>query len=463
MRRRTFILSTLALLLSGRDSPEKGVRMNLDMAKEQELDRQLLRELLFEVDIDGTKYSIGQPSPGRYRGEDYGWDPAFFIHSLLAVGEKETALRMMDGVAKKIALAGYLPLVARWNPKDHDLVWKLRTKGDPRFTAEIQPPLIAQTALHLVREVGFDNLERGRVLEWTRSAQTNVDWLMEHRRDEGRKLLFVIDPIETGEDSLSAWDQIAAEKGWGILPRAIRIFWLPFKLNADYIRQGWDLERIEANSGSVLIEPVSLNVLAIREMLVLAVLWRMLANSAEGKRLEEMSRAQTEALEILWNEEAGSYFPAARFGTGEWRQMTTYSVESLYPLLLPDLPVERVGKLVQLIEREFVPQANFLLPVAPVDPRHPQKVAGVVPIWWPGQVWANTDWFNREALDYQARRLTGNLRQQALELSARIDLDWRHLKEESGYAEFYFQDGRGGAEQKFFWSCLRRAKFRVEI
>jgi hypothetical protein len=314
--------------------------------------------------------------------------------------------------------------------------------------------------------VGFDRLDRERVLRWTHAAQTHIDWLMINRRAEGRTLFFIIDPIESGEDTLPAWDPIAEEKGWSWLPRYLRIFWLPAKLILSYIRYGWDLIKIEDDPESVLIEPVSLNVFAAREMQALSVLWMMLANSQMAAQVELWARGQVAAIEeALWNEAAWSYFPTARFGKNDWRQMPIFSVESLYPLLLPELSTKRVMSLVYLIEWEFLPGANYMLPVAPVDSKHPQRVPifRVIPIWWPGQVWANTNWFFREALSYQAERLTGTAIDRARALSARIDSDWQMLKGLSGYCEFYNQDGTGGAEKRFFWSCLRRARFRVEI
>ena len=91
-----------------------------DEHREAQRDRQLLRRLLIEVDVldeRGTrvKYQIGQPSLGRYRREDYGWDPPFFVQSLLAAGETEIAIAMLDAIAWKVQLAGYLPLVTRWS------------------------------------------------------------------------------------------------------------------------------------------------------------------------------------------------------------------------------------------------------------------------------------------------------------------------------------------------------------
>lgn len=441
--------------------------MNFDMTKEAELDRQLLKELLFEVEIEGQKYPVGQPSSGRYRGEDYGWDPAFFIHSLVAVGEGETAVRMMDGNAAKIKLAGYLPLVTRWDPKQHDLLWRLRTKGDPRFSVLTQQPLTAQTALMLLRSYPEGRIERAQLLTWAEAAQTHIDWLVANRRLNGRHLFSIIDPIESGEDTLPAWNEIAEEQGWALLPRIARIFFLPLTTSFSYILRGWNLKKIYSSRQSVVIEPVSMNVLALRELLALEVLWRLLGRKGQAAQDRLLANQLDQAIqEQLWNEELGAYFPQARFRDG-WRQMPTYSVESLYPLLLPDHPIDRIAKLVDLIEQRFIPGAKYMLPVAPIDPQHPQKVLGRVPIWWPEQVWASTNWFFRDGLAYQARRLSESRRgfsaQESEKLSSRIDKDWQELKEKAGYSEFYYQAGTGGAEKRFFWSCLRRAKFLIEI
>lgn len=434
------------------------------MASEAEDDLELLRELLFEVEIPGHgKFPVGQPSTGRYRGEDYGWDPAFFIHSLVAAGEIETALRMMDGNAVKIKTAGYLPLVTRWDTSQHGFVWKLRTREDPRFTAETQQPLTAQTALFLLR-TDASQVNKERLKTWAEAAQTHLDWLVANRRGEGRKLFWVLDPVESGEDSLAVWDEILAEKTPGFLPNDWRIFQASSILNLRYIAMGWDLKKIYQNEHSVIIEPVSLNVFAARELMALQVLWTELGETSLAKKAKRDAAALVSAINnLLWNEKLGAYFPMARFGSGCWAQLTTYSVESLYPLLLPNLVANRVDRLIKLIEKRFLTGSNYLLPVSPVDPKRPSKIFGKVGIWWSGQIWANTNWFFRDGLEHQATKLYGDSAAKALYLSRLIDSDWLKLKSKSGYPEFYHQDGAGGAEQRFFWSCLRRAKFAVEI
>lgn len=434
------------------------------MAPEAEEDLELLRELLFEVEIPGHgKFPVGQPSNGRYRSEDYGWDPAFFIHCLVAAGEIETALSMMDGNAAKIKTAGYLPLVTRWNASQHDLVWKLRTRGDPRFTAETQQPLTAQTALFLLR-TGDSRVNKERLKAWAEAAQTHLDWLAANRRSEGRKLFWILDPVESGEDSLAVWDEILAEKTPGFLPKDWRIFQASPILNLRYIAMGWDLKKIYQNEYSVIIEPVSLNVFAARELMALQVLWTELGEVNLVKKAGREAAALMSAINnLLWNEKLGAYFPMARFGNGRWDQLTTYSVESLYPLLLPNLVTNRVDRLVKLIEKRFLTGSSYLLPVSPVDPKRPSKIFGKVGIWWPGQVWANTNWFFRDGLAYQALKLYGESAEKAKRIGQLIDSDWLKLKLKSGYPEFYFQDGNGGAEKQFFWNCLRRAQFPVEL
>ena len=434
------------------------------MASEAEEDLELLRELLFGVEIPGQgKFPVGQPSTGRYRGEDYGWDPAFFIHSLVAAGDVETALSMMDGNAAKIKTAGYLPLVTRWNASQHDFVWKLRTRGDPRFTAEIQQPLTAQTALFLLR-TGDSWVNKERLKTWAEAAQTHLDWLAVNRRGEGRKLFWILDPVESGEDGLAVWDEILAEKTPGFLPKDWRIFQASSILNLRYIAMGWDLKKIYRSDQSVIIEPVSLNVFAARELMALEILWAELGEVSLAKKAKRNAAALVSAINnLLWNEKLGAYFPLARFGKSRWKQLTTYSVESLYPLLLPNLVVNRADKLVKLIKEHFLTNINYLLPVSPTDPGHPRRVFGRIGIWWPGQVWANTNWFFRDGLAYQSLKLYGESAEKAKQIGQRIDSDWLKLKLKSGYPEFYFQDGTGGAEKQFFWSCLRRAQFPVEL
>jgi hypothetical protein len=433
---------------------------------EAERDRRLLRRLLIEVDVvdeDGARvtHAVGQPSPGRYRREDYGWDPAFFVHSLLAAGELELAGGMLDAIARKVRLAGYLPLVTRWSSRDHTASWRLRARPDPRFSQVTHPPLLAQTALHLANEVGRGRAGTARLRRHARAAQTNIDWLFAHRVAPGRRLLSVIDPIETGMDSLIAWDACLER----LLPsRVLREFVIHHAsafLSLRYARLGWDLARIYAHPRSCVIEPVSFNVLAARELLALRELWAMLGEAALAERAARLGKGLLESIEaVLWQDARRAYLPQARLPSGAWRPLPQVSVDSLYPLLLPGLPPDRLEPVFALLTGHF--SARRLVPVSPCAGLGRGRRSGLRPrLWGANQVWANANMFVRDGLRHHARRATGPVAGHMAAYADRIDADWRELKAGGGYREYYHQDGRGGGEALFFWDCLRRATFPV--
>jgi hypothetical protein len=158
-----------------------------------------------------------------------------------------------------------------------------------------------------------------------------------------------------------------------------------------------------------------------------------------------------------WSPETGAYLAQAHID-GEWRPLTTVSIDSLYPLLLPDLSVDRVEAIYTLIDTRFgAPRA------VPVSVQTgPVCRSGLKPrLWGPNQVWANTNMFVRDGLRHHATRVQPPLRERMLGYADRIDADWRLLKRAGRYSEYYEQDGTGGGEGPFFWDCLRPTTFSV--
>jgi hypothetical protein len=160
---------------------------------------------------------------------------------------------------------------------------------------------------------------------------------------------------------------------------------------------------------------------------------------------------------VTWSDAAGAYLPQARLD-GEWRALTEVSIDSVYPLLLPQLMPTRVQALFTLLQTRL--QAAKAVPVSVGTARR----SGLRPrLWGPNQVWANTNMFVRDGLRHHAGRVSAPLGTQLAEYADRIDADWRFFKRDGRYREYYDQDGRGGGEGPFFWDCLRRTTFAVSL
>ncbi|HZU77981.1 MAG TPA: hypothetical protein VFA70_14535, partial [Dehalococcoidia bacterium] len=74
---------------------------------------------------------------------------------------------------------------------------------------------------------------------------------------------------------------------------------------------------------------------------------------------------------------------------------------------------------------------------------------------------AATNMFVRDGLRHHAPRVSAGAAKLLRRYADRVDADWRALKYDRGYREYYDQAGRGGGEGPFFWDCLRRTTFSV--
>lgn len=415
---------------------------------------------------NGQQGLVVQPSSHRSNNESYGWDQAFAAIIFAELGMMQESSLVLREMAAKVDLAGYQPLVTRWYSKRHNPFWNARTKEDHRFTVLTQQPLLGQTALILADKFGLQDKDPQLLKQASAAALVNVSYLLQKRRLSTWQLVSVIDPQETGMTHLSVWDEYLSGLTPGWISKNWRIFQGSRFINFGYISKSWDMNKILADPNTFMVESVSFNVFMVRELLAIARLHELLGESDQAEFIRQQGEKLAAEIDVeLWDPHDRAYYPKARFTDNQWRFLKRLSIESLWPLLLPALPIKRVEELVILIEEKF--QSHYLLPVSPPDPSHSKKVQGKVADWWPGQVWANTNRFFIDALRHHSKRLRKDGKKEtadlAEQLADRIDHDWDELITRSGMREYYDQEGSSESEKDSFWSALKIAKFPTEL
>lgn len=145
---------------------------------------------------------------------------------------------------------------------------------------------------------------------------------------------------------------------------------------------------------ATLLDAVDFSVFAARDMGYVARIARELGETERANEWEERSRALSARVhEYLWHEEDGFYYD--RGMDGEWSRVR--AVTGLLPLLLDDIPAERVDVLVDTL----LDPAHFgtAFPVPSVAASHPEFSTDM----WRGATWLNLNYLVFLGLQAQGR------------------------------------------------------------
>jgi hypothetical protein len=404
---------------------------------------ELLAENTREAVFNGRVYRFSIPAQERYRFQWF-WDSCF--HAIVwARLDVERACDELRGLLALQAPSGRIPHVVFW---DETLVsrtgWHyLESPGrlgwflpgsQPRATAMIQPPVIAQAVEAIVERGGEAFLD-----EALPALERYYRYLARERDPDGDGLISIIAQFESGIDFSPAYDPKWGATAPAILGLAARVPEIVDKL------VDWNLELV-FRFNPRHVEDVLVNSVYADALQALA----RLAARRGNAQLEEWAtatgrRVLDALLERCYDERRGLFFNLN--GAKERRADGVKTIISLLPLLLADLPSDVAARLVEHLAdpREF--WAPF--PVASValdEPtfRRDSRVDGSRRIWR-GPCSLNTNWL----LSLGLRRHGENVL--ADDLAARS----RELVERGGFNEFFDPlDGTPVGAHRFGWATL---------
>ncbi len=246
-----------------------------------------------------------------------------------------------------------------------------------------------------------------------------MDWLSRNRDLDGDRLLWIVQPDESGLDASPKFDPI-----WRWQSNArIGFPWLVHRNR----RLGFDARRIRDRGGPVLCETLTNTMWSLS-------LQALGAPSATGALIDR-----------LWDEQRGLFLDEVQPG-GARPGVITWA--ALSPLALPDLP-EEIGH--RLVEEHLLSAREFLTAVAPPsvaasEPSfEPGGGRGPLRHYWRGPTWVNAAWMvwlgtRRLGYEDEAARLAKGL--------------IRAVSRE-GLREYYDpRTGRGLGAKDFAWSAL---------
>lgn len=331
---------------------------------------------------------------------------------------------------------GFIPHMILWERDAHAAAlanYNIRLGGE-FWTATIQPPVLAQ-ALERVYEATGDVRLLEEVLPTTVAL---YDWLRANRDPDNDGLISIIQPDESGLDASPKYDSLVLMSSLddaGLCAAMERLF-------EAYKPCGQDSRQMLA-LGMFDVEDVLVNSIYIQGLQALARLCRVVGATTEAHSAEEEAeRASTSLFSKCWDPERGAYWDLA--GPEEER-LTTLTITSLMPLILPNLPREHAQALVQrhLLNREEFWLEYPIPSVAADEPSFdPEYRTGLI---WRGPTWVNTNWFLVRGL-----RLHG-FPDEAEELEDRT----LRMVLRAGFREFFSpHTAQGYGAESFGWTTL---------
>lgn len=357
---------------------------------------------------DGVRFAYTRPSPGHYPFQWY-WDSCF------------TAIvwRRFDATRSRAELESLLAAQREDGFIGHTIFWDTPLNerqrltynvlaADAPMTASIQPPALAWAWRIAVGDPAA-----------VPAIGRHYDWLSQQRDLDGGRLIWIVQPDESGLDASPQFDAIWHGHADG-LPGFVRLV----RRNR---KHGYDLRRIDQDGGPVCCE--------------------VMTNVIYGLSLLALGRPSlTSAIvERLYDEQAGLFRPIARPPPA---REPTVTWAALSPLALPDLP-EAIGR--RLVEEHLLDPERFWLPLAPPsvpadDPSFSRRESTLgIKRYWRGPTWINSSWLVWLGL----MRL--GYRQQADVLGEGLI---RAVATE-GLREFYDPySGQGMGAMDFAWSAL---------
>ena len=271
---------------------------------------------------EGVPFAYTRPSPTRYPWQWY-WDSCFAA----------IAWRRFDAARPQAELESLLAAQRPDGFVGHTIFWHRPVSlGRLPFynvasrnalqTETIQPPLLAWAWRIAVGEPAAEP-----------RIAAQMDWLARNRDLDGDRLLWIIQPDESGLDASPKFDPVWR---WQANAR-IGFPWLVHRNR----RLGFDARRIRDRDGPVLCET--------------------LVNTMWSLSLQALGAPSATAalIDRLWDERRGLFLDEAQPGRARPGVLTW---AALSPLALPDLP-EEIGR--RLVEEHLLSAREFLTAVAP--------------------------------------------------------------------------------------------------
>ena len=341
---KTFVLSNFKLPVD----EEKDIKLPENRNMKEHI-RLLWNELKREAPADTNKYSTLIPIPrpyiipgGRFR-EIYYWDSYFTMHGLLADGEVETVINMIDNFSYLIDEIGFIPngnrlyYLTRSQPPFFAAMIDLvcRHKRDYNWGLKYLP--------FLLKEYRF----------WCGNIKDNISSNHLIKLNDGGYLNRYYDTAETPREESYLEDKHAAEN---LTPGNKKKLYNNIRTACE---SGWDFSSRWFADGKNLtscvcseILPVDLNSLLYSAELLISKLYDLNNEKSNEKAFRESANERKELInKYFWDQENSFYHD---FNFNKNRKTATLSLAACYPLYFKLAEAKMAEGVKNKIESDFL-------------------------------------------------------------------------------------------------------------
>lgn len=312
---------------------------------------------------------------------------------------------------------------------DYSIAYRTRWLSDG-----MQPPVLAEA----VAAVAARGRGREFLAEAVPALRRYYDWCDRVRDPDDDGLIAVVQPDETGLDHTPKFDAYLQVDSEDLAD-----------FTAAWERVAGTYDPVDRRPEAMfaadvfVVEDVMVNTIYAENQRVLGDLLEQVDEHEAATEYRERAARTARALrDRCWDPERGLYFDLA--GLDE-DPLTTNTVTSLFPLVLPDTEPAIVEQLVRHLEDADQYAAPYPVPSVAMD--EPSFRPGTVgtKLVWRGPTWMNTNWY-----------LVRGLRRHGYEdLADRITERSVRLVEQSGFREYYDPfTGEGHGAPDFGWTGL---------
>lgn len=382
----------------------------------------------------------------KYYPSLFAWDSGFNAVAMSQI-DAERSMRELETLFGRVAPDGHMPHEVLIDCEEtraslsRNLLrrmfrWAYDSNGASRMT---DPPIYVFAA----EQVYSGTRDAKWLAKIWPGIRRLLDYLIFERDLFDSGLVSIVHPWEAGTD-LSP--QILSALGIDPAKRAdaLKATFLVPLLCRHCDRLSWDLKSISA-ANRFIFEDLTMNSITIRALTSASRLANEAGDPAAAARYDERARAMASALdELLWDDEAGCYFP--RFDLAAPRNVRVITAASVLPLFSGLCEPERAARMIEehvLNPSEF--WVDYLIPF-----NSHRQIAGFRP-WsdkklWAGHcIWANFNWMIAIGLwDHGREAEARKLAARTVEMVAR-----------AGFWEYYdSRTGEGRRMRDFTWPGL---------
>ncbi len=165
--------------------------------------------------------------------------------------------------------------------------------------------------------------------------------------------------------------------------------------------------------------------------------WRILAELADIINdsttaqycRDEASKSSDAILNKMWDEDRGTFQTMYKDSDGIDKLSVANTIQNLFPLLLNNLPKDKLNLIVDQLKQENKFNSPYSVPTVAVDdPQFDAYFSQDADLMWRGPVWGFTNWFILEGLGLHGEN----------DLQEMILNKWIDLVEKSGYIFYCF-------------------------